>query len=182
MNAHVLHPNQLGLIMDQADLSHISDGLTFRIFPLIYHFGQAWHYITGFMMLWVVFKIFLGSVWRAWIIYQQRGCGIWLIAALWHTATTMVMTPLIIAKEAGRRLLHPPDQPESWEPYRDLRDQVDHLRRQLDDQMLDGQNRQQDHLRNQDVGRALDGDDEGVPLRPLRSSRHVRRHSDGSQY
>jgi len=90
----------LGLPIDQDDLVILSLSVGALIMPLVYILGEWTTYFIGFCMIFTIIKLIAGCSARMYILYRERGCGWWILAALWHTTFVIVRIPLELAKEA----------------------------------------------------------------------------------
>ncbi len=39
-----------------------------------------------------------------WVLYAERGCGCWLLGALWGTLFTLLRAPVVVLKGAAQQL------------------------------------------------------------------------------
>ncbi len=108
-NAAVLHSNDghLGFAVLEEDLPALAMGISYYIFPLIYYAGNYWIYIWGFLVGIGLFKVFAGCLIRSFLIYRRKGCGWWMLSALWSTAFLFFAYPIQIIRRAVSALIEP---------------------------------------------------------------------------
>ena len=90
----------LGPLISEDHMEKLSNSLSYYLYPAFHAFGTAWHYFSALLMLGLMIKIVSGCVWRAHVLYLERGVGLWLLGALWSTAFLMVRTPLKVVDNA----------------------------------------------------------------------------------
>jgi hypothetical protein len=97
----------MGLSIPSADMGLLSEKLEGFLFPGIALFGHAWHAFVGFLLIVMVAKIILGCLIRGWVLYRERGLGVWMFSALWHTAFLVVRAPIVIMGKGIEELVEP---------------------------------------------------------------------------
>ena len=107
---------RLGMVVSLEDVRDLAKEVSWHILPFFYWFGDGWNYFTGFCMVIVICKVILGNILRAALLYRQRGCGWWMLAAIWHTAFTIVTTPLVIIKKTTEALMTPNEAMPEQQP------------------------------------------------------------------
>ncbi len=60
--------------------------------------------VAGILMFLYLGKLVVGCGIRIWVLYTERGCGCWLIGALWGTLFTLLRAPVGVLKGAACRL------------------------------------------------------------------------------
>ncbi len=124
----------LGLPLSSADIPDLTAIMTWNIFPLAYWFGDAWHWVSGAILMVGTFKIIIGSMYRALMMYRKRGCGWWMFSAIWATGFMIIMYPIELVAQAIDAVQNPPDPlPGEHEEARELnrRNEYEDLEAQL---------------------------------------------------
>ena len=95
------------------DLNRLKDEIGSALIPFFTWFGEYWSIVTGVLVCLALAKILLGMCIRMYCTYLQRGCGLWLLASLWHTAFLAVMLPWRVMTAVTQDLKDdlPPDTP-----------------------------------------------------------------------
>ena len=75
------------------DINSLTEDLGSRIFPLFYTLGRAWYTFIGVLIILSLAKIVATCAWRGVVLYNDRGCGWWLIGAFWGVAYAMLRLP-----------------------------------------------------------------------------------------
>ncbi len=75
------------------DIDSLTEDLGSRIFPLFYTLGRAWYTFIGVLIILSLAKIVTTCAWRGVVLYNDRGCGWWLIGAFWGIAYAMLRLP-----------------------------------------------------------------------------------------
>jgi hypothetical protein len=91
---------QLGLPIDLNGMKDLSDGLSFHLVPMLWIFGESWHYVVGGLLLFGFIKTALLFFLRATIIYRQRGFGAWMFGAIMDVTFAVVRLPYSVIKQA----------------------------------------------------------------------------------
>ncbi len=99
----------LGLPLSGDDIPNLTAIMTWKIFPLAYWFGVAWHWISGAILLLGTVKIIIGSMYRGLMMYRKRGCGWWMVSAIWATGFMIIMYPIELVAKAIDAVQSPPD-------------------------------------------------------------------------
>ena len=97
----------LGIPLSEKDLYGIRIDVASMIFPLVHWFGELWTYFSGFLLLLLSFKVLVNMILRSIVLYTERGCGKWMVAACWDTAFLIIRTPWTVIKTAGNTLIDP---------------------------------------------------------------------------
>ena len=84
----------LGALYDDSDISFVQHLIGTSLVPMYRFFGQWGFYLTAFIMIAVVLKVLAGCGVRLYLLYRIRGCGLYLLCAIWHTAYIVLTTPL----------------------------------------------------------------------------------------
>jgi hypothetical protein len=92
-----------GLEVDQ--LRDIVAGFLFPLFPLV---GQAWYTLMTVLLIANIIRIGVGWMIRTYIMYQERGCGLWFCAACSNTFFHLARTPLDLIKTVTANILNNP--------------------------------------------------------------------------
>lgn len=100
----------LGIPLSYEDLDRVSHYVGVYMSPLFGLMGRFWSNLTAIMLLLVVVRGTIGCMIRAFIIYRQRGCGLWMLAAMWHTIFTIIYAPVRIVTESARALMEAVDE------------------------------------------------------------------------
>ena len=74
---------------------------------MMYYLGVYWNYTVGIMVLATLDKMILGAILRMWALYLRRGCGPWMLLALWNTTWHLFAMPVEIVKKAADALQAP---------------------------------------------------------------------------
>lgn len=94
------HNDALGIPLDAQDLKQVTNAVGNRFMPLFSLFGD-WYYVAFQVFITIaLIKTFVGCLIRTSAMYQERGCGPWLLGALWSTLFTMLRTPVQILTNA----------------------------------------------------------------------------------
>ena len=117
----------LGWVLSDAQVANLGDLVASLVSPMFATFGKAWNVIVGIFLSIMVFKIVVGCVIRTYVIYCERGCGWWMLAALWGTLFAVIRIPWETVRHIRDTLLAPIDQsygppsfpPDPRSPYRD---------------------------------------------------------------
>lgn len=85
---------RLGLPISPEDMEGLAYGVAEYMSPFFYTLGSAWNIIMGVCIFISIFKILLGALLRGLVLYRERGCGWWMVAAIWHTGFLLVRLPV----------------------------------------------------------------------------------------
>ena len=85
-----------------AELEEIYEGVGKQYFPFFFIFGKAWTTFVGALMVFTMCRIIAGCMWRLLKIYNERGCGFWMLAGLWGTAYAILYAPTGITDGINR--------------------------------------------------------------------------------
>ncbi len=94
----------LGSPLTLEDLNEVRLSVLDYLFPIIPALGEAWNVVADVLMSLYLGKLVVGCGIRIWVLYTERGCGCWLIGALWGTLFTLLWAPVGVLKGATRRL------------------------------------------------------------------------------
>lgn len=92
----------LGIAVTDFHLGQLRHGITIGLFPMVRYLGYWWIQLLGFMVLIGLLKLVVNIVLRMVILIRHRGCGWWILTALWGTAFQAVMLPVNIVAQAVR--------------------------------------------------------------------------------
>jgi hypothetical protein len=67
---------------------------------MLWYFGDVWHYVVGVTLLFTAVKTLLLFMFRALVIYRQRGCGPWIFGACMDATFAIVRLPITILTQA----------------------------------------------------------------------------------
>ena len=87
-----------GLPFDEAQVSELSWQVMGNAFFFVTWMGKYYTAIVGALFLIAVTKLILGIAFRFYVLYRRRGCGIWLLTSLWHTAYLLFGMPWKVAR------------------------------------------------------------------------------------
>jgi hypothetical protein len=73
----------------------------------------------SFLIILVIVQAALGVTWRAYTILVERGCGWWVLAAVWQTAFTVIRVPTRLIRSTVHDVLEPVYEAERrrWNGY-----------------------------------------------------------------
>jgi hypothetical protein len=91
----------LGLTIAPDDVKLLSVEIAGFIMPFFYWMGDAWTFLMGFALVFVLCKTVLGVAIRLFVLYRRKGCGFWLLAALWDTLFILINIPVQIIKRTA---------------------------------------------------------------------------------
>jgi hypothetical protein len=100
------HYGGLGIALDQADMQTVTHSVGSWLFPIFPLVGEWWHFIAGGMLFIVIAKTIFGCAIRAAILYTERGCGCWILAAFWATLFMVARIPFEIVSHTTRHLFN----------------------------------------------------------------------------
>ena len=87
-----------GMPFDANQVDELAWQVTGRAFFFVAWFGRYYTVIVGILFLVAVAKLFFGICLRFYMLYTKRGCGIWLLCSLWHTAYLLFGMPWKVAR------------------------------------------------------------------------------------
>ena len=99
----------LGLPIAVSDMEELSREVSAYIFPFFFHLGETWTYFMGICVFLGLLKMVFGFLIRGYIIYRERGFGLWILAAFWHTAFLVVRLPVETVMRAANFLMQEQD-------------------------------------------------------------------------
>jgi hypothetical protein len=88
-----------------AQIRNIIGGFLFPLFPLL---GKAWYSLMTILLIFNFTKITLSWLVKSYIMYQERGCGIWFIAAVSNAFFNLARTPMDLVKNLTANILNAP--------------------------------------------------------------------------
>jgi hypothetical protein len=138
---HATEGGELGITIDTGDMNEIKyvvGGFLFPLFPLL---GQFWTIASGTFLAIVALKVLIGCILRGIVIYLDKGCGFWMLGAIWSTLFTVLRTPGALASSAVAALRQPL-QPASAPPRECVMSYAELLKK-LDAEKLAAQNVQE---------------------------------------
>lgn len=97
----------LGTVLDVDDLEAITVHVGISLLPLFRIVGHGYQIMTGCLLVLFLVKLLLGAFLRVATLYHHRGCGVWLLLALWETSYLLITGPIRFAGAA----LHAVRQP-----------------------------------------------------------------------
>ena len=83
----------LGIPLSAEDIHGLSFDVAFHLFPMIYFLGEAWTYLSSFLMVLLLGKIVVGAAIRGFMAFRRYGCGRWVVFSLWETLFVIATTP-----------------------------------------------------------------------------------------
>jgi hypothetical protein len=89
-----------GLALSPAAQGSIIDIVGASFFPLYSVVGPMIFFISLMLLVWGVFRLMVTVLIRAIIIIRCKGCGIWVMTALWGTLFQLAITPFTWMNEA----------------------------------------------------------------------------------
>ena len=100
-------PGRLGSPLDGVDVKDITMTVGSILFPLFPLLGEAWSISCGILLSLVVFKTITGCIIRGVVLYKEKGCGLWMVGAMWSTLFAILRAPPAILETAIRVALAP---------------------------------------------------------------------------
>ncbi len=94
----------LGPPLTAVDLDKVRLSVLDYLFPIIPALGEAWNVVAGVLMFLYLGRLIIGCAIRIWVLYAERGCGCWLLGALWGTLFTILRAPVVVLKGAAKQL------------------------------------------------------------------------------
>ena len=104
---------RLGLVLGNQDILDLSEKLTWHLVPFVWFLGTAWHYLTGIGLLLMIVQFLCNTSVRAYTLYKHRGCGLWIIFALWDVTFYFLTSPGRLLNAALRNLKQPEVEEEA---------------------------------------------------------------------
>jgi|GEM_PF-5098908 len=102
---------RLGLILGADDIRELSYHLSWHLAPFVWALGTIWHYLMGVGLLLMLLQFFIGTSIRAYSAYRIKGCGCWMLSAIWDTAFYFLTAPGRML-DATLKNITPPENPE----------------------------------------------------------------------
>ena len=131
-------PNgEVGSIIGHYDLDQITNIISYNILPLFWLMGTATTYFMGALFAIAILNTLGSCAMRVYVLYKERGFGIWLLWAVWTTTYHILRTPLRVAKATIETVQDHPEgignakrQPRSgrgfWKfPHQQVQDDVE---------------------------------------------------------
>ena len=87
-----------GTPFDADQIDDIAFRVTGKVFFMFAWIGRYYTVVIGALFFGAVLKLIVGVGLRFYFMYRKKGCGIWLITALWHTAFLVFGMPWKLAK------------------------------------------------------------------------------------
>jgi hypothetical protein len=97
----------MGVTVPGGDMDILSLQFERFLYPQIALFGRGWHLFVGCLLVAMICKIILGCLIRAWVLYRERGVGVWMLASLWHATFLLVRAPLVMVAKGVEELVEP---------------------------------------------------------------------------
>ncbi len=110
---------RLGLSVAEEDIPELATRISLYINPFAYFSGEWWIYIWGFLVIVGLLKVIAGCVIRAAILYRKRGCGWWMLSAIWSTTFMAAAYPIQLIRRAVSAILEPLQQLPGEDPEKD---------------------------------------------------------------
>ena len=85
---------------DPAQIDNLSYQVATRILPMFSFIGSSYTIVVGVLFLAGGVKILVGIFLRLVHLHRRKGCGLWLITALWDTAFMVIGIPWKVVKSA----------------------------------------------------------------------------------
>ncbi len=83
----------LGFAFGDASLQYLTLRVGAALLPLYQYLGPFWVTLSTAILVIVVIKTVLDVAGRAYLIFEARGCGWYIFAALWQTAFALISLP-----------------------------------------------------------------------------------------
>lgn len=114
------HGGYPGNPLSSAHLDTIKNKVGSFFFPLFPLVGEAWYTIVTVMMALTALRMFLSGLLRFLILYGERGCGCWMLAAVSETLFQVARTPVDIIWTIMNQVLRDDDDddPEDRQGHR----------------------------------------------------------------
>ena len=87
-----------GTPFDADQIDDIAFRVTGTVFFMFAWMGRYYTVVIGALFFGAILKLVVGVGLRFYFMYRKKGCGIWLITALWHTAFLVFGMPWKLAK------------------------------------------------------------------------------------
>jgi len=97
----------MGMPMSKDEVKSVAYTVGSELFPGFALFGSFWHAISTFLLIMMLLKLFVGCMWRTYILYRERGCGWWLLGALWSTAFSILRAPVDLVRATLKAIKTP---------------------------------------------------------------------------
>ena len=101
------HGSYLGSPISEMDIKQLSFDIAYHLFPVIYYLGEAWKYVSTFLLIALCLKILGGAIIRSFITYRRRGCGRWVVFAAWETLFIVITTPWRLMTQTAAAMTAP---------------------------------------------------------------------------
>ena len=88
---------RLGMPLGKEDLADLENQMGSAFFPLFDILGAAWPYVSAILTILVLLAGLVVAVGRVIYVYSRRGCGLWLLPAIFQTTFTLFTVPIISA-------------------------------------------------------------------------------------
>ena len=107
-----------GMPFDTDQIDSIADQVSGKVFFMFAFFGRYYTIIVGMLFALAVGKLVFGVLLRTYVLYRKRGCGLWLVTALWHTSFLLLGMPWKVARKVYDGAMEEVDkaQAEGLEP------------------------------------------------------------------
>ena len=91
---------QWGTPLTKEDIDQLYYDLGEKYFLFFKWFGNAWLAFLGCYMSSVMLKVLFSCLTRMYILYQQYGCGLWVICSVWNMLFLLLGIPATILRSA----------------------------------------------------------------------------------
>lgn len=95
---------RLGSLLDGSDMANIVNHVGMSLVPMFWLLGSTYNVVVGTILFAGIVKGVLGVVLRIISMYRQKGCGWWLVAAVWSTTYHLLALPWKVVDLAARAL------------------------------------------------------------------------------
>lgn len=120
--------------LSSQDIKKLGKSIAEQVVPMFRWFGTAFVDLVGILFICGILKIIAGALVRAYMITKQRGVGVWMLAAVWHTAFLVAMMPVVTIKKVYQEVVQQDPEPEDQTRGmlgEDVRQQIEDLQREL---------------------------------------------------
>lgn len=99
----------LGRFMGDTEVTDLTREISYNVFPMMYFFGDAWHWVVGLLFLLSILKILIESIIRMYVVYKSRGLGPWVFWSICDTGFLIIATPWELIRQTAEKLLKTSD-------------------------------------------------------------------------
>ena len=72
------------------------------VIPLFSWLGEGWTFLIGLLFVIGLIKGCVGASLRVTQLYKLKGCGVWLMAALWQTSFHIISAPMMVIRTVAK--------------------------------------------------------------------------------